>query len=69
MIITRFAALDYLYSSMEKGKRIFISDEEKRQRAINRTPTERFDLLMRLIRIGKMLDEARKSGLKGNDGG
>ena len=45
---------------MENSKTIFISDEEKRKRALMRTPTERFDLLMRLIRIGKMLDEARR---------
>ncbi len=37
----------------------FISEEEKRKIALNRSPTERFDLLMRLIRIDKMLRSAK----------
>jgi hypothetical protein len=54
---------------MESKRPIFISDEEKHKRALLRTPTERFDLLMRLIRIGKMLDEARKSRIEGKQHG
>jgi hypothetical protein len=37
----------------------FLSEEEKLNKARNRTPEERFDLLMRLIRIDKMLKQAK----------
>lgn len=46
-------------SNMSEEKSPFISDEEKRKIARNRTPTERFDLLMRLIRIDQMLRKAK----------
>ncbi|HET6989818.1 MAG TPA: hypothetical protein VFJ43_00775 [Bacteroidia bacterium] len=44
---------------MSEEKYPFISEEEKRKIARNRTPTERFDLLMRLIRIDRMLKQAK----------
>ncbi|MCX6312239.1 MAG: hypothetical protein NT084_11475 [Bacteroidetes bacterium] len=44
---------------MTKDRFPFISEEEKRKIAMNRTYTERFDLLMRLIRIDKMLRQAK----------
>lgn len=44
---------------MNQDRAPFISEEEKRKIVLNRTPTERFDLLMRLIRIDKMLRQAK----------
>lgn len=51
---------------MNNQERIYISENEKYRRAAMRTPEERYALLMRLIRIGKMLDEARKTRIEGN---
>jgi hypothetical protein len=46
---------------MEKKKARFLSEEDKRKIALSRTHQERFDLLMRLIRISKMLGQAEIS--------
>ena len=44
---------------MKSQKKGFITEEEKFQIALNRTYTERFELLMKLIRIGRMLKSAK----------
>jgi hypothetical protein len=44
---------------MENQKSPFISDAEKRKIVRERTFTERYDLLIRLIRIDKMLRNAK----------
>ena len=43
---------------MANNKRIFISEEEKLKKKLNRSYSERFHLLMKLIRINKMLKRA-----------
>lgn len=45
---------------MSEPKSIFINEEEAFKRRLALTPTERFDLLMRLIKINKMLKDAEK---------
>lgn len=44
---------------MEAPKKIFISEEEKYRIMANRTYTERFEMLMKLIRIDRMLKSAK----------
>jgi len=44
---------------MEKPKRIFFTEEEKMESRRNMTYTQRFHILMGLIRISKMLKSAR----------
>lgn len=48
----------YLYTAMSTVKNPFISDEEKLQKVLKGTYTERFYMLMKLIRISKMLSNA-----------
>jgi|GEM_PF-1753365 len=43
---------------MSIQKTPFITEEEKRQKALQSTYTERFYMLMKLIRINKMLSKA-----------
>lgn len=44
---------------MEKRKARFVTPEERLEITRNRTYTERFEMLMRLIRIRKMLADAK----------
>ena len=44
---------------MQPEKSPFLSPEERWQIAMSRSYTERFDLLMKLIRITRMLKNAR----------
>jgi hypothetical protein len=43
---------------MKKAKTPFISDEEKLQKVLKSSYTDRFYMLMKLIRINKMLSNA-----------
>ena len=43
---------------MKKAKTPFISEEEKLQKILKSSYTERFYMLMKLIRINKMLSNA-----------
>ena len=43
---------------MNEQKKIFFTEEEKLQKRLAMSYTERFHLLMRLIRINKMLKNA-----------
>jgi hypothetical protein len=45
---------------VEKKKILFLSEEDKRRIAKNRTPLERYELMLRLIRISMMLKNARR---------
>jgi hypothetical protein len=44
---------------MEPAKKVIVTEEEKEQIVLNRTYTERFEMLMKLIRIGRMLKSAK----------
>ena len=44
---------------MKSENKGFITESEKFQIALNRTYTERFEMLMKLIRIGRMLKTAK----------
>ena len=44
---------------MEPKKIGIVSKEEREQILLNRTYTERFEMLMKLIRIGRMLKTAK----------
>jgi hypothetical protein len=44
---------------MSQNKKIFITEEEKAVLAMKRSYTERFRLLMKLIRVSNMLKNAK----------
>ncbi len=46
-------------NEMNPDKKVFITEEESKEIAMNRTYTERFRMLMKLIRIDRMLRNAK----------
>ncbi len=54
-----FVFLDVNCWHMDSEKSPFVSEEEKLKIILNRTHTERFHMLMKLIRINQMLRRAK----------
>lgn len=55
----KFVKFGHHFKRMEAPKKTFISEEEKYRIRANRTYTERFEMLMKLIRIDRMLKSAK----------
>jgi len=44
---------------MKPAKKVIVNEQEREQIILNRTYTERFEMLMKLIRIARMLKSAK----------